>query len=136
MKHENTDAEYMHIDCSDTENTFGVIFKTQPDSSGVAHILEHTTLCGSKKYPVRDPFFNMLKRSINTYMNAWTGYDWTAYPFSSQNRKDFQNLLKVYLDAVFFPNLNKLDFQQEGHRLELTDPSGMKYGLIELKGIN
>lgn len=74
MKHQKTKAEYLHIDSSDMENTFGVVFKTQPsDSKGVAHILEHTTLCGSEKYPVRDPFFNMLKRSINTYMNAWTG---------------------------------------------------------------
>src|SRR5689334_3909802 len=93
-----------------------VSFKTIPrDSTGVAHILEHTTLCGSKKYPVRDPFFNMIKRSLNTYMNAWTAPDYTSYPFSTQNEKDFTNLLSVYLDATFFPNLEKFDFLQEGH---------------------
>lgn len=86
---------------------FSVTFKTIPqDSTGIAHILEHTTLCGSKKYPVRDPFFNMIKRSLNTYMNAWTGPDFTSYPFTTQNPIDYSNLLSVYLDAVFFPNLN------------------------------
>ena len=73
LRHQETQAEYFHVDCSDTENTFGVVFNTHPDSTGVAHILEHTVLCGSRRFPIRDPFFNMLKRSINTYMNAWTG---------------------------------------------------------------
>ena len=95
---------------------------------GVAHILEHTTLCGSKKYPVRDPFFNMIKRSLNTYMNAWTAPDYTSYPFSTQNEKDFTNLLSVYLDATFFPNLEKFDFLQEGHRLEFDKKEGRKEG--------
>ena len=88
------------------------------DSKGVAHILEHTALCGSKHYPVRVPFFMMIRRSLNTFMNAFTSSDWTAYPFASQNRKDFNNLLDVYLDAVFFSTLDKLDFAQEGHRYE------------------
>ncbi len=125
LEHVATGAEHLHIDCVDTNNTFCVIFKTIPkNSTGVAHILEHTTLCGSKKYPVRDPFFNMIKRSLNTYMNAWTGADYTAYPFASQNEKDFANLLSVYLDATFFPNLEKVDFMQEGHRLEFENPAG------------
>ena len=82
-----------------------VAFKTVPsDSSGVAHILEHTVLCGSKKYPVRDPFFSMLKRRLSTFMNAFTASDWTMYPFSTQNQKDFYNLMDVYLDAAFFPS--------------------------------
>jgi Zn-dependent M16 (insulinase) family peptidase len=82
---------------------FLVALRTVPeDSTGVAHILEHTALCGSEHYPVRDPFFMMLRRSLNTFMNAFTSSDWTAYPFASQNRKDFRNLLDVYLDAVFF----------------------------------
>merc|ERR1712137_820219 len=143
LRHQETQAEYFHVDCSDTENTFGVVFNTHPDSSGVAHILEHTVLCGSRRFPVRDPFFNMLKRSINTYMNAWTGYDWTGYPFSSQNPKDFQNLLEVYLDSVFFPNISYLDFRQEGHRFELSDPNNIKSPLAikgvvynEMKGAN
>jgi Zn-dependent M16 (insulinase) family peptidase len=92
------------------------------DSTGVAHILEHTALCGSERYPVRDPFFWMIRRSLNTFMNAFTTSDYTAYPFASQNRKDFFNLLDVYLDAVFFSRLDPLDFAQEGHRLEFETP--------------
>jgi Zn-dependent M16 (insulinase) family peptidase len=87
----------------------------------VAHILEHTALCGSEKFPVRDPFFLMIRRSLNTFMNAFTSADWTAYPFATQNKKDFQNLLEVYLDAAFAANLNELDFAQEGIRIELED---------------
>ena len=112
-----------------------VAFRTIPeDSTGVAHILEHTVLCGSKKFPVRDPFFSMLKRSMNTFMNAFTSSDWTAYPFASQNQKDFDNLLSVYLDSVFFPNLNELDFAQEGHRLEFSELHNRKSELVN-KGI-
>lgn len=99
-----------------------VMFRTPPASSnGVAHILEHTTLCGSQRFPVRDPFFNMIKRSLNTYMNALTGYDHTMYPFSTTNATDYANLRSVYLDAVFFPNLREHDFLQEGHRLAIAD---------------
>jgi Zn-dependent M16 (insulinase) family peptidase len=112
-----------------------VAFRTIPtDSTGVAHILEHTALCGSRRFPVRDPFFMMTRRSLNTFMNAFTGSDWTAYPFASQNRKDFDNLLQVYLDAVFFPTLNELDFAQEGHRLEFEDPQNPESDLI-YKGV-
>ena len=82
------------------------------DSTGVPHILEHTVLCGSRKYPVRDPFFKMLNRSMATFMNAMTASDWTMYPFSTQNAKDFDNLMDVYLDACFFPNLRQQDFNQ------------------------
>ncbi|XP_003221996.2 presequence protease, mitochondrial [Anolis carolinensis] len=92
------------------------------DSTGVPHILEHTVLCGSQKYPVRDPFFKMLNRSLSTFMNAFTASDYTLYPFSTQNHKDFQNLLSVYLDAAFFPCLRHLDFWQEGWRLEHENP--------------
>ena len=106
--HEKTGARHLHISNADQENTFSVIFKTVPkDSTGVAHILEHTVLCGSKRYPVRDPFFSMIKRSLNTFMNAFTASDWTMYPFSTQNRKDFYNLMDVYLDATFFPNVKR-----------------------------
>ena len=121
LEHENTGARHVHVECDDTENVFSTILKTIPmNDSGVAHILEHLALCGSKKYPVRDPFFNMLKRSLSTYMNAWTGSDFTGYPFSTTNVKDYYNLLSVYLDAVFFPNLSYHDFLQEGHRLEIN----------------
>ena len=121
LTHQATGARHVHISSPDRENTFGVTFKTVPrDSTGVAHILEHTVLCGSKKYPVRDPFFSMLKRSLNTFMNAFTASDWTMYPFSTQNHKDFYNLMDVYLDAAFFPRLDETSFQQEGHRLEIV----------------
>ena len=124
LEHIKTGAKHVHISRDDQENTFSVAFKTVPkDSSGVAHILEHTALCGSKKYPVRDPFFSMLKRSLSTFMNAFTSSDWTMYPFSTQNRKDFFNLMDVYLDAAFFPILSELNFKQEGHRLETEETS-------------
>jgi hypothetical protein len=123
LVHPATGARHIHIRRPDAENTFGVLFKTVPrDSTGVAHILEHVVLCGSERFPVRDPFFSMLKRSLSTFMNAFTSSDWTMYPFSTQNRKDFYNLMDVYLDAAFFPRLEELSFKQEGHRLEL-DPS-------------
>jgi len=135
--HEATGARYIHISNSDKENTFSVAFKTVPrDSTGIAHILEHTALCGSKRFPVRDPFFSMLKRSLSTFMNAFTASDWTMYPFSTQNRKDFYNLMAVYLDASFFPRLDELSFLQEGIRLE-TEPSGSdkEAGTLVYKGV-
>ncbi len=120
LQHSATGARHVHISTRDRENTFGVTFKTVPrDSTGVAHILEHTALCGSSKYPVRDPFFSMLKRSLSTFMNAFTASDWTMYPFSTQNKTDFYNLMDVYLDAAFFPTLDELSYKQEGHRLEI-----------------
>lgn len=122
-RHRVTGARHIHLAAADDNNAFLVAFLTVPqDSTGVAHILEHTVLCGSRHYPVRDPFFLMLRRSLNTFMNAMTASDWTAYPFASQNRKDFFNLLDVYLDAAFFPTLDPLDFAQEGHRLEFAVP--------------
>lgn len=120
FQHRETGAQHIHLDTGQDENVFLVAFRTMPmDSSGVAHILEHTSLCGSQKFPVRDPFFMMIRRSLNTFMNAFTSSDWTAYPFASQNKKDFYNLLEVYLDATFFARLDALDFAQEGHRVEL-----------------
>ena len=125
--HRVTGAAHYHLASDNDENVFLVGFRTVPtDSKGVAHILEHTALCGSEKYPVRDPFFMMIRRSLNTFMNAFTSSDWTAYPFASKNPKDFNNLLEVYLDAAFFSRLDELDFAQEGHRLEfakLDDPT-------------
>ena len=125
LSHTATGARHIHIAAPDAENSFGILLKTVPeDASGVAHILEHTALCGSKNYPVRDPFFSMLKRSMATFMNAFTASDWTLYPFSTQNRKDFYNLMAVYLDAVFYPRLDRLSFRQEGHRLVLAPDAG------------
>ncbi|XP_075988219.1 presequence protease, mitochondrial [Anticarsia gemmatalis] len=119
LVHEKAKTEYLHLERDDSNNVFSVGFRTTPlDSMGTPHILEHTVLCGSEKYPVRDPFFKMLNRSLATFMNALTGPDYTFYPFSSQNEIDYRNLQKVYLDAVFKPNLARLDFLQEGWRLE------------------
>ncbi len=133
--HLPTGAQVMHIANDDPENTFCLSFQTIPQSSnGVAHILEHTVLCGSKKFPVKDPFFAMQRRSLNTFMNALTGADFTCYPAASQVPKDFYNLLDVYIDAVFHPHLNELSFLQEGHRLEFSIPNDPTSPL-ECKGI-
>jgi Zn-dependent M16 (insulinase) family peptidase len=128
-------CKHIHLESDSNEKVFMVAFRTIPeDSTGVAHILEHTALCGSKKYPVRDPFFMMIRRSLNTFMNAFTSSDWTAYPFATLNKKDFNNLLGVYLDSAFFPNLDNLDFAQEGHRLEFQDKNNPE-SEIEIKGV-
>ncbi|CAG0907078.1 unnamed protein product, partial [Cyprideis torosa] len=112
------------------------------DSTGVAHILEHTVLCGSEMYPIHDPFFKMLNRSLATFMNAMTGADFTVYPFSTQNPTDFENLRSVYLDAVFRPRLRELDFKQEGWRLEHENPEDPSSPIVfkgvvfnEMKGV-
>lgn len=130
-QHVVTGARHIHLASEDNNNVFLVAFLTVPqDSTGVAHILEHTTLCGSERYPVRDPFFMMARRSLNTFMNAFTSSDWTAYPFASQNVKDFDNLLQVYLDCVFFPQLDPMDFAQEGCRLEFEQPDNPESPLV------
>ncbi|MCH4245186.1 insulinase family protein [Acinetobacter gerneri] len=137
FKHKVTGAIHYHLATEHDENVFLVAFRTQPmDSKGEAHILEHTALCGSEKFPVRDPFFLMIRRSLNTFMNAFTAADWTAYPFATQNKKDFQNLLSVYLDAAFAANLNPLDFAQEGIRIELENDQPVYKGVVfnEMKG--
>ncbi|MCA6062325.1 insulinase family protein [Thalassolituus marinus] len=134
-EHINTGAVHYHLATEHDEKAFIVAVRTMPhDSTGVAHILEHTALCGSEKYPVRDPFFMMTRRSLNTFMNAMTSSDWTAYPFASQNDKDFNNLLDVYLDAVFFSRLHELDFAQEGHRIEFSE-EGNPQSPLEYKGV-
>ncbi|WP_432209915.1 insulinase family protein [Marinobacter alkaliphilus] len=130
-RHKKTGARHLHLAADNDENVFFVALRTFPmDSTGVAHILEHTALCGSERYPVRDPFFMMIRRSLNTFMNAFTSSDWTAYPFASMNRKDFDNLLSVYLDSVFFSRLDPLDFAQEGHRLEFDKPDDPSSDLV------
>jgi len=130
-QHSKFNTQHIHLDSPNDEKVFMVAFRTIPeDSTGVAHILEHTSLCGSEKYPVRDPFFMMIRRSLNSFMNAFTSSDWTAYPFATQNNKDFKNLLDVYVDSAFFPKLDPLDFSQEGHRLELDSNQN-----LEIKGV-
>ncbi|XP_017878984.1 presequence protease, mitochondrial [Ceratina calcarata] len=135
LTHLGTGAQYMHLARDDSNNVFSVGFRTTPkDSTGLPHILEHTTLCGSERYPCRDPFFKMLRRSLATFMNAMTGPDYTIYPFSTQNMKDYRNLQSVYMDSVFKPNLRELDFRQEGWRLEHADVND-KNSPIVFKGV-
>jgi len=138
LVHEATGAQVLHLGNDDPENLFCLSFRTLPESSnGVAHILEHTVLCGSKKYPVKDPFFSMNRRSLNTFMNALTGADFTCYPASSQVEQDFYNLLDVYLDACFHPLLKELSFLQEGWRYEIEQDERLVYkGVVynEMKG--
>ncbi|RYE73105.1 MAG: peptidase M16, partial [Oxalobacteraceae bacterium] len=130
-------ARHIHLATDDAEMVFLVAFPTVPDKDdGRAHILEHLALCGSRRYPVRDPFFSMLRRSTATYMNAMTYPDRTVYPFASTSKADFFNLLGVYLDAAFFPKLDYLDFLQEGWRYTLEDGK-LGYGGVvfnEMKG--
>ena len=141
MLHEYEDvasgARHLHLATDDAEMAFLVAFPTVPDKSdGRAHILEHLALCGSARYPVRDPFFSMLRRSTATFMNAMTSPDRTVYPFASADSTDFFNLLGVYLDAAFFPKLDYLDFLQEGWRYTLEDGK-LGYGGVvfnEMKG--
>lgn len=142
LVHNQTGSEHLHIDRDDKNNVFSIAFKTNPpDATGVPHILEHTTLCGSEKYPVRDPFFKMLNRSLANFMNAMTAHDYTFYPFATTNKSDYENLRDVYMDATLNPLLKAEDFFQEGWRLEhndLTDPKsdiGFK-GVVynEMKG--
>lgn len=122
LRHE-LGARHAHVIRADDNAAFGVTFPTVPqDSTGVAHILEHVVLMGSQRFPVPDPFFSMLPRSLNTFMNAMTASDWTTYPFSTRNEKDFFNLLAVYLDATFFPLMRYESFRQDGHRFEFATP--------------
>ncbi len=135
MKHKKTGAELIHFANEDDNNVFSVAFRTTPkDSTGVAHILEHTALCGSERFPVRDPFFSMLERSLNSFMNAFTASDWTMYPFSTQNEKDYYNLMDIYLDASFFPKLTENAFKQEGWRYEFEETGDSSSRLL-FKGI-
>ncbi|MEI6127460.1 MAG: insulinase family protein, partial [Pseudomonadota bacterium] len=138
-RHIKTGAELVSVVNGDTNKVFGITFRTPPvDSTGVAHILEHSVLCGSRKYPVKEPFVELLKGSLQTFLNAFTYPDKTCYPVASQNIKDFYNLIDVYLDAVFYPRLSPLIFQQEGWHYEmdaLDSPLAFK-GVVfnEMKG--
>lgn len=135
LQHEPSGATVLHLEYDDQENLFSLSFRTLPTTSnGVAHILEHTVLCGSKKFPIKDPFFGMQRRSLHTFMNALTGQDFTCYPAASQIEKDFYNLFDVYVDAVFHPQLKKMSFLQEGWRLEFAEPKDPTSNLI-YKGI-
>jgi presequence protease len=118
--HDRTGARILSVRGDDENKVFGISFRTPPsDSTGVAHILEHSVLCGSRKYPVKEPFVDLLKGSLQTFLNAMTYPDKTCYPVASQNLKDFYNLVDVYLDAVFFPRITPEIFEQEGWHLDL-----------------
>ncbi|WP_201797970.1 insulinase family protein [Anaerolinea thermolimosa] len=138
-RHIPTGAEVFSLINDDENKVFGVTFRTPPpDSTGLPHIMEHSVLCGSRKYPVKEPFIELAKGSLNTFLNAMTYPDKTCYPVASQNLQDFYNLVDVYLDAVFHPLLDPFTLQQEGWHIELNTPDGeMTYkGVVfnEMKG--
>lgn len=130
-RHEITGLEVFHLVNDDEENLFAYAFLTPPsDSTGVAHILEHSVLCGSRNYPLKDPFIVLAKQSVKTFLNAMTFPDKTVYPASSMVEADYFNLMSVYGDAVFFPLLDEATFRQEGHRFEFADD-----GSVSIQGI-
>lgn len=141
LRHKKTGARVMLIENSDENKVFNIAFRTPPkNSTGVAHILEHSVLCGSREFPLKDPFVELVKGSLNTFLNAMTYPDKTCYPIASCNDRDFQNLMHVYLDAVFYPNIYKKEeiFRQEGWNYHLEKKEGpLKYnGVVynEMKG--
>ncbi|GAB4204958.1 MAG: insulinase family protein [Roseiflexaceae bacterium] len=141
LRHKATGAEVLSLENDDENKVFGVALRTPPpDSTGIAHILEHTVLCGSRKYPLKDPFVQLIKGSLQTFLNAMTYPDKTVYPVASQNLKDFYNLIDVYLDAVFYPRLDPHHFEQEGwhYELEQTGQPLIYKGVVfnEMKGAN
>lgn len=141
LRHKKSGARIVLIENDDDNKVFSIAFRTPPeDSTGLPHILEHSVLCGSKEFPAKDPFVELVKGSLNTFLNAMTYPDKTVYPIASCNDQDFQNLMHVYMDAVFYPNIYESDktFRQEGWSYELEDPDGeLKYnGVVynEMKG--
>ncbi len=139
--HEKTGAKLFYLKNDDDNKVFSIAFRTPPtDDTGVAHIVEHSTLCGSRKYPLKEPFVELVKGSLNTFLNAMTYPDKTVYPVASRNDKDFQNLMDVYLDAVFYPEMYRTPeiLMQEGWHYEIGSPeeplqySGVVYN--EMKG--
>ena len=131
-RHRGTGAEMLSLINDDDNKVFGISFRTPPsDSTGIAHILEHSVLCGSRKYPVKEPFVELVKGSLKTFLNAFTYPDKTCYPVASQNVQDFHNLVDVYLDAVFFPRITPSVLQQEGWHYEMEKPEGP----LSIKGV-
>ena len=142
MKHEQSGARLLYIDTEDTNKVFHIAFRTPPhDSTGVAHILEHSVLCGSRKFPLREPFVELVKGSLNTFLNAMTYSDKTVYPVASKNDADFHHLMDVSLDAVLYPRVanDPMIVMQEGWHYELDTPEdpltykGVVYN--EMKGV-
>ncbi len=140
-KHDKTGAQFLSICNDDTNKCFAISFRTPPkNSTGVAHILEHSVLCGSNKYPVREPFVQLLKSSLQTFLNAMTYPDKTCYPVGSTNTQDLYNLMDVYMDAVFFPRVRTLKgkdvFAHEGWHIDTTSDKWKFKGVVynEMKG--
>ncbi len=136
-KHSKSGAQLLSLQNDDANKSFAITFPTLPrDNSGVAHILEHSVLNGSRKFPVKEPFVDLLKSSVCSFLNAFTYPDKTVYPLASQNEEDFYNLIDVYLDAVFFPKLSEQTFQQEGWHYEPTETDWIYKGVVfnEMKG--
>lgn len=130
--HRPSGADILFMKNSDENKVFGITFRTPPqDATGLPHILEHSVLCGSRKYPVKEPFVELLKGSLQTFLNAFTYPDKTCYPVASTHGKDFHNLVDVYLDAVFFPLLKEEIFLQEGWHYHLENPSSKP----EIRGV-
>ena len=142
-RHKKSGASVLSVIAPEDENkVFGITFRTPPsDSTGIPHILEHSVLCGSRKYPVKEPFVDLMRGSLQTFLNAFTYPDRTCYPVASMNNKDFYNLVNVYLDSVLHPKCieNDMVLQQEGWHYELEskeDPLTLK-GVVynEMKGV-
>ncbi len=138
-RHLQTGAQLLSMENDDENKVFGISFFTPPpDSTGVAHIMEHAVLCGSRKYPVKEPFVELVKGSLNTFLNAFTFPDKTCYPVASQNVQDFYNLIDVYFDAVFYPRITPETLKQEGwhYELEASDQPLSYKGVVfnEMKG--
>jgi len=124
--HPKSGAQFLHVLADDTENCFSVTFPTPPpDDTGIPHIMEHSVLAGSRKFPVREPFFEMVKNSMATFINAMTSQAYTVYPICSNVKKDFFNLVEVYCDAVFHPELKRDTLRREGHHLTLEDNNNL-----------
>jgi Zn-dependent M16 (insulinase) family peptidase len=133
--HERTGARAFHLAADDAENLFSISFPTPPpDDTGLPHIMEHSVLAGSERFPVREPFFEMLKMSMSTFLNAMTGPDCTYYPVASNVRRDLFNLADVYVDAVFHPLLTEMTFRREGHHLAPAKPEEPT-GALTVSGI-
>jgi Zn-dependent M16 (insulinase) family peptidase len=135
LEHRGSGARILHLHNEDSENLFSITFPTPPpDDTGVPHIIEHSVLGGSRKYSVKDPFFEMIKCSMATFINAMTGSDYTVYPVASNVKRDFYNLADVYWDAVFHPTLSYTTFQREAHHLEFERKGDLGSDL-RIKGI-
>ena len=139
MRHKQSGARALWLACDDENKSFAISFKTPPaNDKGVFHILEHSVLCGSERFPVKEPFVNLLKTSMQTFLNAMTFADKTMYPVASTNTTDLENLMDVYQDAVLHPAIYSRPriFEQEGWHYETTEDNGLAYNGVVFNEIN